>query len=108
MAKYLMSMCLLRLSLLLFLAIKTVAELSQYILNGLKIESITLSRTMKLFSHTPCEVALKQETNSASIVEVAVNVYFALLQETAPPANMKMYPDVDLQESTHPGKSKSE
>src|ERR1044072_5206560 len=89
MAKYLMSMCLLRLPLLLFLAIKTAAELSQYIFNGLEIESITLSPDMKLFNHTPCEVASKQETNSASIVEVAVNVCFALIQDTAPPASIK-------------------
>ena len=42
---------------------KEVAELSQKILNGLDIESITLSPEMKLFRHTLCEVALKQEMN---------------------------------------------
>jgi hypothetical protein len=89
MAKYLMSMCLLQLPLLLFLAIKTAAELSQYILNGLEIESIILGPEMKLLSHTPCEVASKQETNSASIVEVAVKVYMALLHDTAPLAIKK-------------------
>jgi hypothetical protein len=35
MAKYLMLVCLLRLPLLLFLTIKTVSKLSQYILNSL-------------------------------------------------------------------------
>src|SRR5215469_4947586 len=84
MANYLMSMCLLRLPLLLFLARKTVAELSQYILNGLEIESTILSPEMKLFSHTQCEVTSKQDTNSASMVEVAVKVCFALLHDTAP------------------------
>ena len=103
-----MSMCLLQLPLLLFFAIKTAAELSQYILNGLDIESITLSPEMKLLSHTPCEVASKQDMNSASIVEVAVMVCLTLLQDIAPPANIKMYPDVDLRESTQPAKSESE
>ena len=78
-----MSMCLLRLPLLLFLAIKTAAELSQKILNGLDIESIILSPEMKLLSHTPCEVASKQETNSASMVEVAVKVCLTLLHENS-------------------------
>ncbi|XP_061348346.1 secreted RxLR effector protein 161-like [Gastrolobium bilobum] len=54
-------------------------ELSQYIFNGLKIESITLRPEMKLLIHTSCEVALKQETNSAFIVKVAVKVYLTLL-----------------------------
>ena len=93
-------MCLLRLSLLLFLAKKTVAELSQNIFSGLDIESTILSLKMKLFIHTPCDVASKQETNSASIVEVAIKVCFALLHDTAPSANMKKYPNVDLRELT--------
>ena len=105
MAKYLMSMCLLQLSLLLFLAKNTITELSQKILNSLEIESITLSPEIKLLSHTPCEVTSKQETNSASMVEVAIKVCLTFLQETAPPAIMKMYPDVDLQESTQPPKA---
>jgi hypothetical protein len=105
MAKYLMLMCLLRLPFLLFLAIKTAVELSQYILNGLEIESIILSPKMKLLSHTPCEIASKQETNSASIVEVAVKVCLALLHDTAPLAIKNMYPDADLRESV---KSESE
>ena len=100
MARYLMSMCLLRLPVLLFFAIKTTTELSQYILNDLDIESITLSPKMKLVSHTPCEVVSKQDMNSTSIVEVAVKAYLTLLQDIAPPANIKMYPDVDLREST--------
>jgi len=82
-----MSMCLLRLPLLLFLAINTTTKLSQYNFNGLEIESTTLRPDMKLFNHTPCDVASKQETNSTSIVEVAVKVCLALLQDTAPPAN---------------------
>ena len=86
MAKYLMSMCLLRLQLLLFLAKKTAVELSQNTFSGLDIESMILSPEMKLFIHTSCDVALKQETNSASIVEVANKVCFALLHDTAPPA----------------------
>ena len=45
--------------------------------------------------------------NSASIVEVGVKVYLTLLQDIAPPANIKMYPDVDLHESTQLAKSES-
>ena len=56
MAKYLMSMCLLWLSLLLFLAIKTTAEILQKILKGLEIVSTIFSLEMKLLSHTPCDV----------------------------------------------------
>ena len=103
-----MSMCLLQLPLLLFFAIKTATELSQYILNGLDLESIILSPEMKLLSHTPCEVASKQDMNSASIVELAVKVCLMLLQDIAPLANIKMYPHVDLCESTQPTKSESE
>ena len=55
---------------------------------------------MKLLSHTTCDVALKQEANSASMVEVVVKVCLTLLHEIDPLANMKMYPDVDLQDST--------
>ena len=79
MAKYLMSMCLLRLPLLLFLARNTTDELSQNILNGLDTVSKSLSPEMKLFNHTPCDVASKQETNSASIVEVAIKPCLTLL-----------------------------
>ena len=99
MAKYLMSICLFRLLLLLFLAIKTAAELSQYIFNGLEIESTTLSLEMKLFNHTPCEVTSKQDMNSTFIVEVAIKVCFVLLQETAPPPSINTYPKVDFHES---------
>jgi len=56
------------------------------------MESTTLRPGMKLFNYTPCEVASKQETNSASIVEVAVKVCFALLQDTAPLASIKHNP----------------
>ena len=52
--------------------------------------------------------ASKQDTNSASIVEVAVRVCFALLQDIAPPTDIKMYPDVDLYKSTQPAKYESE
>ena len=100
MTKYLMSMCLLRFQLLLFLAIKTTTELLQKILKCLEIVSTIFSPEMKLLSHTPCDVASKQETNSTSMVEVAVKVCLTLFHEIAPPAIMKMYPDVDLREST--------
>ena len=79
MAKYFMSMYLLRLPLLSFLARKTGVELSQYNLSGLWMELIILRPTMKLLSQPPCEVASKQETNSTSIVEVVVKVCFMLL-----------------------------
>ena len=41
----------------------------------------TLSPNIKLFKYTPIEVASKQETNSTSIVEVAVKDCFALFQD---------------------------
>ena len=59
---------------------------------------------MKLLSHTPCEVASKQDMNSTSIVEVAIKVCLMLLQDIAPPANIEMHPDVTLRESTQPAK----
>ena len=91
-----MSMCLLRLPLLLFLARNVAAELSQKILNDLEKESITLNPEIQLLSHTSCEVASKQESNLASIVEVTVKVFLTLLKEIAPPSIIKIYPDVDL------------
>ena len=42
------------------------------------------------------------------MVEVVVKGYLTLLHEIAPPAIMKMYPDVDLRESTQLVKSESE
>jgi len=93
---------------LLFLAIKATTELLQKILKGLEIVSTIFSPEMKLLSHAPYDVASKQETNLASMVEVALKVCLTLLHEIAPPTIMKMYPDVDLQESTQPTKSKSE
>lgn len=65
MAKYLMLMCLLRLPLLLFLAIKTATELSQKILKGLEIVSTIFNPEMKLLSQTPYDVASKLETKSS-------------------------------------------
>ena len=41
-------------------------------------------------------------------VEVAIKVCLTLLQDIAPPANIKMYLDVDLHESTQLAKSESE
>jgi len=92
---------------LLFLAIKIAAELLQKILKGLEIVSTIFSLEMKLLSHTPFDVASKQERNSTSMVEVAIKVCLTLLHEIAPLAIMKMYPDVDLQESTQSTKSES-
>ena len=62
-----MSMCLLRLPLLLFLAKKTAAKLSKYILNGLEIESTILSLDMKLFNHTPYDVCSLKIRNELSL-----------------------------------------
>jgi hypothetical protein len=55
--RYLMSMCLLLLPLLLFLEKKTAAELSQKILTGLAIESTIFSPPMKFLNHNACVVA---------------------------------------------------
>jgi len=84
------------------------ANLSQKIHKGLEIVSTIFSPEMKLLSHTPCDVALKQETNSTYMVEVVVKVRLTLLHEIAPLAIMKIYPNVDLQESTQPTKFESE
>jgi len=108
MAKYLMSMCLIQLPLLLFLAKKRATELSKYIFNSLGMESITRRPLMKLFNQIPCDVVSNNEINLASMIEVATNDCFALLQDIAPLVIMKMYPDVNLRESTQPAKSKSE
>lgn len=83
------------------LAINTAVELSQYILNHLEIGSTILSLEMKLFIYTPCELTSKQDTNSASKVELAVKICFVLLQDTTLPSNIKVHPDVDFCESTH-------
>ena len=90
MAKYLMSMYLLWLPLLLFLAMKITAELSQYNLNDLEMKSTTLSPNMKHFNYTSCKVASKHDTNLVSTVEVAVKVCFVLLQDTASPTSIKI------------------
>jgi len=63
---------------------------------------------MKLLSHTPCDVASKQETNSTYMVEVAIKVCLTLLHEISLPVIMKMYSNVNLCESTEPTKSESE
>ena len=92
---------------MLFLAIKITTELSHKILIGLEIVSTIFSQEMKLLSHTPCDVASKQETNSSSMIEVAIKVYLTLLHKIAPSTIMKMYIDVDLRESTQLAKSES-
>ena len=69
---------------------------------------MTLSPNMKLLNHTLYDVDLKQETNSAFIMEVAIRVCLLLLYDTAPLANINTYPDVDFHESTQPAKSESE
>lgn len=51
---------------------------------------------MKHFIHTQDEVASKRDTNSTHIVEIAVMACFALLRDITPPADTKMYPDVDF------------
>ena len=96
MAKYLMLMCLLQLPLLLFLSIKTATELSLKILKGLEIVSTIFSPKIKLLSHIPCDVTSKKETNSTSMVEVAVKVCLTLLRKITPLAIKKIYTDVDL------------
>ena len=63
---------------------------------------------MELFNYTPYKVASKQDTNLASIVEVAVSVCFALLQDTTPLTNIKIYLDVYFSESTQQTKSELE
>ena len=92
-------MCLLWVSLLLFWAKNSVAELSQKIFNGLEIESTIWSPEIKLLNQIVCDVASNHDTNSAFVVEVATNDCFTLLQDIAPSSNMKTYPDVDFLKS---------
>lgn len=70
------------------------------------MESITLNPNLKLLIHTLCEIASKQEMNSASIVEAAVKVYLALFHDTTLTI-IKAYFGVDLNESTQPAKFES-
>ena len=51
---------------------------------------------MKLFNQIPYDVDSNNQINSASMVEVATNDCFALFQDIAPLAIMKIYLDVDL------------
>ena len=54
---------------------------------------------MKLFNQIPYDVASNYEINSTFMVEVETNDCFALVQDIAPLAIMKMYPDVETSES---------
>lgn len=93
---------------MLFLAKKIIVELLQYIFNGLEIESVTLNPEIKLFfDYISYEEASKQEINLASMIKVVVELSFALLQNTALPTNIKLYPDVDFYELTCPVKYES-
>jgi len=53
-------------------------------------------------------VALRHDTNLASMVEVTITYCFSLFYDTTPPTERKMYPNVGFLESTHPTKSESE
>jgi hypothetical protein len=69
---------------------------------------MVLSPNMKLFNHIPYAVASNKETNSTSIVDIAVKFCLALLQDAAPPTIIKIYSNIDLCESTQPVKSEFE
>jgi hypothetical protein len=55
---------------------------------------------MELLIHTPCDVAWKQEANSASIVQAETKFCVILLHEIAPSTIIKVYLDIDLREYT--------
>lgn len=106
--KNFISMCLLRLLLLLFLEKKTASKLSQKILNGFIIESVIFKSDIKFFNHNAYNVASQHAMNSTSIVDDdGIIVCFILLQDAAPSASKKMYPEVDFFVFMHPAKSKS-
>jgi len=52
--------------------------------------------------------ALKQATNSITMVEEVMKVCLAYFQEIAPPTNIYMYPDLEPLLSWHPTKSEFE
>ena len=66
---------------------------------GLLIESTMFNPHIEFLSQTTCWVASEHAMYSASMVHEATRVFFALLWDIAPPASVKMYPDVDFLES---------
>ena len=84
-----MSMCFDFEELLLLLEYNTVELLSQYNFNGLSIAFTTPSLVTKFRSHIPWLEASYQDINYADIVEEAISVYLALLQDITPPVSMK-------------------
>ena len=85
-----MSICLDFDELLLLLEYNTVELLSQYILSGYLIVSTIRSTVTKFLSHITWFDALKHAMNSAAMVKEAIIVCFALFQEIAHPANIKI------------------
>ena len=86
--RYFNSMCFAPLEYLSFLEKNTAAELSQYILSGLETESTIPSPEIKFRNHNSWTMVSKHATNSASIVDEAMIVCFALFYYIAPPTNM--------------------
>ena len=52
-----------------------------------------------LLSHSVSDPAFSKATNSASMVELAMQVYLIDFQETAPPASINTYPLVGFTSS---------
>jgi hypothetical protein len=76
--------------LLLLLEYKTAELLSQYNLSGNLIVSTIRNPVTKFLSHIPWFDDSKHAMNSAAMVEEAIIDCFELLQEIAPPANIKI------------------
>jgi hypothetical protein len=76
--------------LLLLLEYNTAELLSQYNLSGNLIVFIIRSPVIKFFSHIPWFDASKHAINLAAMVEELIMDCFALLQEIAPPSNIKI------------------
>jgi hypothetical protein len=76
--------------LLLLLEYSTAELLSQYNFSDNLIVSIIHSPVIKFLSHIPWFDASKHAINSAAMMEEAIIDCFALLQEIAPPANIKI------------------
>jgi hypothetical protein len=85
-----MSICLNFDELLLLFEYSTVELLSQYNLSGNLIVSTIHSPVIKFLTHIPWFDASNYAINSAAMMEEAIIDCFTLLQEIAPPANIKI------------------
>ncbi|KAJ1268576.1 hypothetical protein BS78_07G145800 [Paspalum vaginatum] len=70
--------------------------------SGFSILSTTLKPGTNFFSHIACPVASKQAINSVYIIDDATMHCLQLFHDTASPARVNTYLDVDFLVSLHP------